>query len=316
MAEQKIIETLPNSEEEEFAQATQDLLSGDVDNKLLPEEEIPEDKLPSTEEIPDYSSTEKEAMSKGWRPKDQFPGSENKKFISAEEFLDRGEFLDKIKHLSQSNKQLQSTVRELVDANKRQQEMIGKEKADYYLQQKRSAIESGNIEDAEKFEKAYYESQIPFVSQQQSQERQSLHPAVEDFKSRNVGWFNNDTRENESMTDFAIKSENYYLKNNSDWSYERVLTEVERSVKDRYPHRFTNVNRDLPSRVSTSNPSSVTGKSASSKISFNRLPAAYKSHVRAMVGCYTDDDVPAAERTKRLDDYAKQLYDMGVIKDE
>jgi hypothetical protein len=260
-----------------------------------------------------YSEAELNAMAKGWKPQDKF-GDPNKKYLTAEEFLDRGELYESLSHQKKENKKLQESIKEILELNKRQAELALRDRANYFNQQRNAAIEIGNKADFEKYDSEYNESKKALdeisikpaqqAKQEQETPRKPIHPAVEEFVKRNISWFNDSTDENRQMRDFVIKKEEYIRATHPDWSDERCILESERSVKDLFPHRFENVNRTRKPSVNISSPESVSVNQTSKKATFNQLPRDVQAAIR-----------PWAERCGMgLDEYAEQLIREGVIK--
>lgn len=287
----------------------------EVPNSMSVEEEAKNDPVETEQEMDPVdrefadkrklSSLEQEALSKGWRPKDQFIG-DPEKFVEAKEFLGRTELFDRISGQNKAINELKLTVKELADMNRKQHEILEREKADYLLQQKRLAIESGNVAEAEKFEEAYHsitnESKQTNDGKVRQPEVQEPHPAAVEFARRNVGWFNDDSEENSTMKNYAIKKEVYLQKLYPEWSDERRLMETERAVKDFFSHKFKNTNRDRAPKVAVSDNQNYSVKSKD-KITFNQLPSHYKAIVRRM----------SQATGLSLDEYAQQLHDLGKI---
>lgn len=276
--------------------AAKEIISGEATNILetTGRDDTSDDTTVTKDE---YSDIEKEALKKGWKPSHLFEGN-SQDFRSAREYIERSEILHKLSHQNQNVKKLTDTVQELLKVNKNQQDMISKERADYYLQQKREAINNGNVDDAEKFERAYYESQIHNNYQQKDKD---VNPSALEFARRNINWFND---ENPEMKEFAIKKEEYLSRLFPDWSDEKRLAETEKAVKEFYPNKFGNVNRETPPAINITSSENLSLKKSKRKITFAQLPSAYKTVVRQMAN-YGD---------LNLDDYAQQLYDSGVVK--
>jgi hypothetical protein len=252
-----------------------------------------------------YSEIEQEAISKGWRPREEYKGNPDD-FRSASEFLGRTELYDKISNQNKVIKRLEEGMNELTTLNKKQHEMLLREKADYILQQKRAAIESGNVGEAEKFEEAYHNiyQNEPQPSHKTVPETSSEpHPAAIEFARRNIGWFNEDSPENANMKDYAIKKEIYLQKIYPEWSDERRLMETEKAVKDFFGHRFKNINRERAPQVAITDSQNYSVKEKGDKFTFNQLPSKQKAIVRQM----------ARYGGLSLDEYAQQLHDMGEV---
>jgi len=250
-----------------------------------------------------YSDTEQQAMLKGWRPSDEFSG-DPKDFRSAQEFLGRTDLYNKISNQNIVIKRLEDSMQELTGLNRRQNDMLLKEKADYILQQKRLAIENGNVDETERFEKAYHDINQELTPRQTPNEKiqnqPDVHPAALEFARRNANWFNEDSPENSNMKDYAIKKEVYLQRLYPEWTDEKRLNETERSVKDFFSNKFKNSNRDRASKVSVTNEPTT---STRNKFTFNQLPNDLKETVRNM----------ASGTRLSLDDYAQKLHETGEV---
>ena len=260
-------------------------------------------------EAPKYTDIELTAMAKGWKPQDKFDKSD-KRYLSAEEFIDRGELYESLSHQKKENKKLQESMKEILELNKRQAELALKDRVNYFQQQRNAAIEIGSKADFDKYDTEYVESkkaldQVNTKEQQQVETptKKPIHPAVEEFVKRNITWFNDSSDENKQMKDFAIRKEVYLRSEHPDWSDEKCILEAERSVKDLFTHRFENVNRSRKPSVNISSPENVS-VNTSKKNTFNQLPRDVQIAIK-----------PWAERCgMSLDDYADQLIREGVIK--
>lgn len=294
----------------EMEEATRGIISGHESDDLEEPEELEEpsegEPRQDSNDKEEYSELEKEAIAKGWKPKNQFNGDPGK-FRSAKEYLDRGELYDALENQRHEVKLLKSTMNELLSINKRQHEMLKKEKADYLLQQKRQAIANGNIDEAEQYEKAYYDAYIPedYPEKQQTQPdvTPDLSPAVQEFVRRNADWFNNNTDETKRMMEYAVKKSDYLSRVYPDWTEEKQLIATEKAVKEMFYNHFENKNRGKPSSVNIPAVENYSQKQKQ-KVTFNNLPEKYKPIVRKM----------AEYGGLTLDEYAQQLYNQGVVK--
>jgi hypothetical protein len=263
-------------------------------------------------DVPKYTDTELAAMAKGWKPQDKFDKS-GKKYLTAEEFIDRGELYESLSHQKKENKKLQESIKEILELNKRQAELSLKDRVNYFQQQRNAAIDLGSKVDFEKYDTEYEASkkELERVSGKQTttddQEKlptpQQHHPAVAEFVQRNNSWFYKEGEENVRMTKFVQSKEVYLRNNHPEWSDEKCILEAERSVKDLFPHRFENVNRSRKPSVNVPSGDGISVPT-SKKTTFNQLPRDVQLAIK-----------PWAERCDMsLDDYADQLIKEGVIK--
>src|SRR5882672_5753697 len=106
--------------------------------EAAPDTNTPEVKVEPT-------AIEQEAVTHGWRPKEEFVEAPGKKWRSAEEFMDRKPLYDKLEEQSRKIKQLDQGLKSLADHN------AGIEKAAYQRAltdlnaQKKAALADGNL---------------------------------------------------------------------------------------------------------------------------------------------------------------------------
>lgn len=252
------------------------------------------------------SDLENEAKRMGWRPQEEFKGNQED-FISATEYIGRTDLYNKISNQNKVIKRLEEGMTELTGLNKKQHEMLLKEKAEYLLHQKRLAIENGNVDETERFENAYHEINKELIPGElrpgKIQNQPEVHPAALEFARRNANWFNEDNAENSNMKDYAIKKEVYLQKLYPEWSDEKRLVETEKSVKEFFGNKFRNVNRDRAPQVAIPESQNYSPKGKSEKFTFNQLPTKHKAIVRTM----------CRHGGLSLDEYAQQLHDMGEV---
>ncbi len=251
----------------------------------------------------DYSDVEKEAMARGWKPKDQFYGEETD-YIPAKEFLDRGNLYGRIAQQNQIIRGLEKKINNLADISNRQYESQIQDKTAYYIQLKHEAIRNGDVDEVARIEHEYQKLYGHPQNYQTSYQKSPSDPYVDEFKHRNSRWFNSDTDENYRMMGFAIDRDNELLGLYPDWNVEKRHREVEESVKRAYPHRFTNMRRNLPPTVNMPNRENVPIKRNKPK-GFNDLPPEWKLFVEDRCKFYGHPDKDA---------YARELYEMGEIK--
>lgn len=203
-------------------------------------------------EAPKLTPIQEKALEQGWKPKDQFEGDEEE-FIDAAEFVRRGELFSKIEH---QGKELKA-VRNALDALRVHHSRVAENEYNRALktlqESRKEAIDNGETEKA--FE---IQDQIDAVKAEKVQIAnvppvQELNPDFVKWTERNT-WYSKD----EDMRHVADK---YGMKlHEQGKSPDEVLKAVEAKIKETFPHKFTNPNRDRPNAVENS---SRSGRSVS-----------------------------------------------------
>lgn len=199
------------------------------------------------ESAPELSADEQRAMEHGWRPKEEFEG-DTKKWVSAEEFLRRGELFDKIDVMGRDLRDTKKALKMLQAHHEQLRETEFKTAVQSLKERKKQAYEEGdhdqlieiddqllNIREAEKAEK--------FAKQQ---EQAQPDPRFVQWVGRNV-WYTSDAE----LRNFGDEVGVVYARTNPDKSPDEVLSYVEKRVRTAFPDKFTNPNRAKPSSVST-----------------------------------------------------------------
>lgn len=252
-----------------------------------PEKTIAPSATPEPEQQePEYSETERNAMSQGWKPKDQWEGNPDD-HRSAREFLDRGELLSKIKSQSQELRQVQQIVGVLSDHNKKVY-LAGYNKALQELRaQKAVAINERDGEkivaieekiDAAKAAIAAVEKQ-PATPSQPTQG--TITPDFQLFMNRNP-WYQQDA----AMRAWAHGEGIAYANDNKGATEGALYMYLEGKVKEAFPDKFNKQNRAPPSpdgegRQSASGTRSA-GTGSFEKL-MQRLPEEHSKTAKEMV---------------------------------
>jgi hypothetical protein len=202
-------------------------------------------------EAPKLSAIQEKALEQGWKPKDQFEGEEDE-FIDAAEFVRRGELFSKIDH---QGKELKA-VRQALDALRVHHTKVAQTEYNRALktlqESRKEAIENGDTEQA-----FAIQDQIDTVKAERVQidiaPVQELNPEFVEWTERNT-WYSKDE-------DMRVVADKFGIKlHEQGKSPAEVLKLVEAKIKDTFPHKFANANRDRPNAVESS---SRSGKSVS-----------------------------------------------------
>jgi len=202
---------------------------------------------------------EQRAMDSGWVPEEEWEGDKSQ-WRPAKEFLDRGELFHKIDDQNRNIKELKRAL----DDMKRHHNSVRETEYARALQslkdQKQTALEEGDAATVVRID-----DQIDLVRDEQTklkqtnvqEEQSSPEPAPEfvAWTARNT-WYKNDT----NMQTWADGIGRNLAA--AGMRPDMVLKEIEKQVKEVFPNKFRNVNRDKPGAVEgSSNKGGKTGGS-------------------------------------------------------
>jgi hypothetical protein len=250
----------------------------------------------------EYSEIELQAMEHGWKPKEQY-GKDD--WRPAKEFMDRHELFTKIHRLNRDNKSLQTSMKQMHEMLKKSSEVTRKKVLEELNQQKREAIEQGDVIKVETLEEEIYKEtkEIEKEKEQEKLGAQSKMPEeVLEWVAKNKSWFNNQSIENSEMRDEAVKAENWIRQNHPELDHSETFRMVETHIRKKYPHRFDNPNKHRAQAVENS--SNRAGSKKTERIEEGNIPAEYKQIAHEMVrnGLY-----------KTTREYFQDLKQMGYI---
>lgn len=203
-----------------------------------------------TSSAPQYSAVEIQAMELGWKPKEEFHGDESL-FIDAKEFVGRASLYNKI----EAQKNELKTIKQGVDALKEHYahvETRAYEKALKELErQQKQAIRDGDADSFESIEdqkKALEAERQEFVeaTEKIKTEAPQIHPELQNWINRNP-WYNTQ----QHMKVFADQLGNRLAADVRDgrMTQKEALLKIEAAVKEEFPNKFRNPNRDKPASV-------------------------------------------------------------------
>lgn len=195
-----------------------------------------------------YSPAEQEALTQGWVPKEEFQGDEHK-WVDAGEFLRRGELFKKIEDQSKQLKDVKKALAEMAKLNADIREHEYKRALDALKEQKKAALADGDADaliDIDDKIAAVREEQRelkenPPVNEQDTDTGET-HPEFKAWVSQNQ-WY----ASNGPMKAFADRlGQELQAAGNSP---SEVLKKVAVAVREEFPNRFRNPNRDKPGNV-------------------------------------------------------------------
>lgn len=188
-------------------------------------------------EAPQLSEVEQKAMAQGWKPKEQL--EEGKEFIPADEYIRRGELFDRIKSLRSEVDHLRADLGAVVQHHTQVKETEFKRAVEYLKAEKKAALDEGDHTRVVEID-----DQIAEVKEAQklfqTAPNANVNPQVRAMQEVFVDWVDNNGwyNQNEELHDYADSVGLRLRRTQPDLSYERVLKEVERKTKERFPEYF------------------------------------------------------------------------------
>jgi len=203
------------------------------------------------------SAAEEKALEQGWVPQDEWEGDPDQ-WRPAKEYLDRGELFKKIEDQNRTIKEFKRALDDLKGHHAKTRETEYARALTALKEQKKTALEDGDAAAVIKLD-----DEIDLVKEEQGRLKQgasSNEPAVDN--SEFITWVDQNKWYN---TDSPMRA--YADQLGRDLAYkgltpQQVLKEVEKQVKQEFPHKFRNPNKDKPNTVEGS--SSKGGKGESS----------------------------------------------------
>jgi len=188
---------------------------------------------------PELSPIEQEAVSQGWKPKEQFdadPANEGKKWRSAELFLELTPLFSKIDDLHKQNKNLEKGIKTLSDHNKKIEVLAFQRALEKLNKERKEAIANGDLEKVEEIRDRIDElKNTPATPEVQTSVE--VPQEFTDWQSRNR-WYTSD----QEMRTFADGYGTSLARGGM--RPDAVLAAVEKRIKEVYPDRFRNPNKD------------------------------------------------------------------------
>jgi len=190
-----------------------------------------------------FTPAEEKALEQGWVPQDEWDGDPDQ-WRPAKEFLDRGELFKKIEDQNRTIKEFKRALDDLKGHHAKTRETEYARALAALKEQKIAALEDG---DAAKVIKL--DDQIDLVREEQAQLKQieqpkeaEIDPVFSSWVDKNK-WYSND-EPMKAYADALGRSLAY-----KGLKPEAVLAEVEKQVKQEFPHKFRNPNKDKPGAV-------------------------------------------------------------------
>ena len=249
------------------------------------QEEIQEEvqgEVPEIEEVPRETEISQEIIDRarmmGHIPKEEFRG-DPEKWVPPDKYVERaenlmpvlksqlGKYENKISNLEAQIESQKKTTEKLLKMGETVQKRAYEQAKRDLTAQQVQAVADGDVEKWQKLEDQKESLPQPEVIEA---EQPVSSPVFDQWHTGNE-WYLKD----EDMTDFANLHAQKLTKQNPNMPYEQVLQTVEKKIKETFPTRFANPNREVPSAVDGSTNRQVTPKSNGQ--SYNDLPADAKA---------------------------------------
>lgn len=234
------------------------------------------------EEAPKPSEIEVAAQEHGWRPKEEFdadPKNAGKTWRSAEDFMDRKSFFDRIEASNAEIRSLKGTLKQLADHNTKIEKKAYEQALADLRAERAAARQDGDFAKVDEIREKMEEVQEKIREVRPPVTVQEVPPAVVAFKARNT-WYQKDPR----LTRYADTLGAELIQQGM--SPDAMLLEVEREVRETFPDKFRNPNRDSAPEMGTS------GRKASSVKRDGFVPTEEEQKVArtfAKTGIMTED---------------------------
>ncbi len=198
--------------------------------------------------IPEPTANEVEARSAGWVPKDEYHGDENK-WVDADEFVRRGPLFEKINGQSRELKEVKKALDQL-KAHHAGVEAAAYKKALAELKaEKREAFIDGDpdkiIEVDDRIAELKAQEQVASAKREQEVAQtvqETIHPEFVAWTNRNP-WYTSSGPMRAYADHLGIELQATGL------APTEILRQVEAKIKEEFPQKFRNPNRDKASSV-------------------------------------------------------------------
>jgi hypothetical protein len=244
----------------------------------------------------ELNPVETQASAKGWKPKEEFdadPKNDGKVWRSAEDFVDRQSFFDKIDEQHRRIKDLEKGLRAQAEYNARVEKLAYDKAVKDLKFQKRDALENNDLVRADELDE-----QIETIKEQakkvvipQQPVVQEEPPAFKEWRKQNT-WYDND----QEMHNFA------------DWTAnnlsargvigDELLEKVTEAVKTTFAAKFRNPNKDKARSMEKGSPAAKT-------VDNEQLSPEEEHLIRTMVRAGVPH--PTEKRNMTVDEYRGQL---------
>lgn len=216
----------------------------DTEAEVVEADAVPAKDADADIQIPNGKDAEAQAQKHGWRPKDQWEG-EPDKWISAEEFLRRGEenpriLRDRLRKMEKSNEETLQLMRDLMSGYRKDKERAVSDAVAKFKAERREAIKEGDVERAEALD--------GHIEQLQEQAKPAKEkPEIAQIPSEYSAWAKaNPWFYTDAAMSVAARAELDIINADEDTASladAEKLKLVNKAMRARYPHKFQQAKR-------------------------------------------------------------------------
>ena len=224
-----------------------------------------EEKQEEVKETVQVSEHEERALEQGWLPKDQWQG-DPEEWVSARQFIKNGELFGRINTYKHKITGLEKSVEALVKHNEKVFDAGYKAAESQLKAQRREALAAGDVDAVEKIEERldeikteHVEQKKEFKEQVQPQKANDMHPAWEPWIETN-SWYGQSPAMRGYADEIARDIVTEAKEADKQVDFTKLLGEVSRKVKQRFPEKFGRSQSQVGSSVKDDGPSVVKNK--------------------------------------------------------
>lgn len=181
------------------------------------------------EENKEVNEIKEQAVSAGWKPKEEFEGPEDA-FIDYPEFVRRGELFDAIKKSNKDVKDLRKALNDLSDFHNKTLEAEHKNNLEQLKQAKIAAIKEGEAEKVVAIDEQIAEVK---TAQKENTTKKVETPVFDEWVKENK-WYNEDAK----LRAFANGMVQELKEGDPSISIEDVFEKITEEVKQTFPAKF------------------------------------------------------------------------------
>lgn len=237
-----------------------------------------EDIKVAEEIVPEVSDKEQKARELGWKPEAEYEG--DKRWVGAEEFLERQELYDGIHKANRRVKKQDKVIETLVAHNKKIEEVAIQKAIDALRLERLEAAKDNDVHKVVVLDEKIDEAKGKLPSAKPNTPSPSA--VMEEFKEQNE-WFDEASPNfDEDMATYANGLGYKLERDHEDWSPEDVLAEVAKRTKKTFEYKLKNSNRQIPSKVSSKSSTEDVGNKEK-KLTYNDLTPEAQGMYRVLV---------------------------------
>lgn len=193
-----------------------------------------------------------QAKEMGWRPKEEFTGSEHD-WKGPGAFIKDAELFASLRKQAKEIESLQTTLQD-VKVFMSKSEEVGYQKAIADVKARRKeALDTFDVEALEQADNEYIELQQELINRAPTAtvETQNKSQDELEFETRHKDWYNDNTPSNASMKREAILLSSHLAATQPELTAQEHIKVLETKIRKLYPEKFKNTNRTAPSPVDT-----------------------------------------------------------------